>query len=201
MAFPIIARILVLFVAVFLLATASFQPAASPHNQTTLVLPPHGRNNSRGGRLVVATPTHRPAYTSNGGGCTPTPVPTAIVTAATGSSTAAKREIPLQRQLWYAVRNADLPRVKELLAVGADPTCLHNGYSYLQIAAQNSLYHRVGDMMGMPNPLVPVVATLIQHGADPAQRNAEGLTPYEHYRQYVMLYDNPEVAQLLRHSA
>ena len=100
--------------------------------------------------------------------------------------------------LWNAVGNGNVSRVQILLDQGADPTELLYGRTYLEIAAQNSLYNRVGDVLGLENPWVPVMDLLVQYGADPQQINEGGLTPYEHYMKYVLWYPNPDVAQILR---
>ena len=103
----------------------------------------------------------------------------------------------LQDQLWKAVRNGNTDLAEEVLVEGADPTQLYRGRTFLEIAAQNTLYHRFYDLIGVPNPWVPVIETLIRHGANPAQKNVEGRTPFEHYLQYVAWYPNPAVARLL----
>ena len=105
--------------------------------------------------------------------------------------------INYQTALWYAVRNADLPKVEDLLMKGADPSSLYQGRTYLEIAAQNSLQNRFQDMMGLPNPWIPVIEALVQCGADPKQVNHQLLTPYQHYRRYVLWYPNPEIERLL----
>jgi hypothetical protein len=103
----------------------------------------------------------------------------------------------LQRRLWNAVSNGDLPLTKGLLAEGADPTRLNEGRTYLEIGAQNSLYRRLQDMMGIPNPYVPVIEALIECGADPKQINHRFMTPYEHYVQYVLMYPHRDIHWLL----
>jgi len=104
---------------------------------------------------------------------------------------------PIESQLWNAVSNGDLPLVEALIDQGANVSRRHWGRTYLEIAAQNSLYNRASDMLGYANPWVPVIELLIRHGADPKQVNSEGLTPYEHYCQYVSWYPNPDVKRLL----
>ena len=102
-----------------------------------------------------------------------------------------------QRRLWNAVANGDLLLTKDLLSNGADPTLLYEGRTYLEIAAQNSLYRRLQDMMGIPNPYVPVIEALIECGANPRQVNQAFMTPYEHYVQYVLLYPHRDIHLLL----
>jgi len=103
----------------------------------------------------------------------------------------------LQRRLWNAVSNGDAPLTKELLAEGADPTRLNEGRTYLEIAAQNSLYHRFQDVLDLPNPYVPVIEALIECGADPKQINYRFMTPYENYVQYVLMYPHRDIQWLL----
>lgn len=103
----------------------------------------------------------------------------------------------VQRRLWNAVSNGDLPLVRDLLAEGADPTDLLDGRSFLEIAAQNSLYRRLEDIIGLPNPYVPVIEALLDCGANPKQRNGRLMTPYEHYVQYVLLYPHRDIHLLL----
>jgi ankyrin repeat protein len=103
----------------------------------------------------------------------------------------------LQRLLWNAAANGDAVRVKELLQQGANPTELRFGRTYLDIAAQNSLFNRFSDLLGLENPWISVIEVLLDYGADPAQSNAAGRTPYEHYREYVLWYPHPEIQRLL----
>jgi ankyrin repeat protein len=105
-----------------------------------------------------------------------------------------------ERGLWNAVANGDATRVEELLRAGADPTLPFQGRTLLELAAQNSLHNRFFDLVGVPNPWVLVIETLLQYGADPAQKNAEGRTPYEYYEQLVIWYPNPDIARLLNPS-
>jgi ankyrin repeat protein len=99
--------------------------------------------------------------------------------------------------MWNAVSNANLPLVRSLLDSGENPNALHQGMSYLQIAAQNSLYHRVSDVFGFENPYIPVMDLLVHYGADPTLKNSLGLTPYEHYNQNILLYPSPEIKRIL----
>lgn len=103
----------------------------------------------------------------------------------------------LQRALWNAASNGNATRVEELLLVGADPTLPFQGIVLLELVAKNSLYNRFYDLIGVPNPWVSVIEVLLLNGADPAQRDEEGRTPYEHYEQFVVWYPNPDIKRLL----
>jgi len=100
-----------------------------------------------------------------------------------------------QLKLWRAVRNGNVTEVERLLDQGANPQGAHR--PFLDIAAQNSLYNRFGDMIGLENPWVTIVRILVYRGADPRSVNDIGMTPYQHYIQYVMWYPNPEIERLL----
>jgi len=104
---------------------------------------------------------------------------------------------PLQKPLWAAVRSADYFEVEKLLEQGANPNSLYHGRTYLEIAAQNSLYNRFSDIVGRHNEWIPIIELLIKYGANPSQVNEKGLTPYQHYLQYVLVYPNPEIKALL----
>ena len=103
----------------------------------------------------------------------------------------------LQRMLWNAVSNGNVILTRELLAQGADPTVLLYGRSYLEIAAQNSLYRRLEDVIGLPNPYVPVIEALLECGADPNQLTARLMTPYDNYEACIMFYPHPDIHRLL----
>lgn len=101
----------------------------------------------------------------------------------------------VQMKLWLAVRSGKIAEVETLLDQGANPAGAHR--PFLDIAAQNSLYNRMGDVFGLHNPWVDIVRILVERGADPKSVNSLGMTPYQHYLQYVIWYPNPEIERLL----
>jgi len=103
----------------------------------------------------------------------------------------------LQRLLSNSVAKGDAKRVEELLLQGANPTELRFGRTYLEIAAQNSLFNRFGDLLGLENPWISVIEVLLDYGADPNQTNDVGRTPYEHYHYYVLWYPHPAIQRML----
>jgi len=97
-----------------------------------------------------------------------------------------------------AIGNANLTLV-EKLSDGCNPNQMIIGQTQLGLAALKSMERsrRWDDLMGIPNPLIPVIKFLLSKGADPCKVNYINKTAYEYYMYYVVWYPNPEIKELL----
>ncbi|KZV83130.1 ankyrin [Exidia glandulosa HHB12029] len=111
--------------------------------------------------------------------------------------------------IWIAASDGHIDAVKDFIAGGVSPnakdentyTPMHAAASYGHIDLLDYLVQRGGDVNIADNdgdtPLytvesIQVARWLIEHGADPAHRNREGLTPADHLSE-----DFPDVATYL----
>ena len=97
-----------------------------------------------------------------------------------------------------AIGNANLTLV-EKLSNGCNPNQMIIGQTQLGLAALKSMERsrRWDDLMGIPNPLIPVIKFLLSKGADPCKVNYQNKTAYEYNMYYVVWYPNPEIKELL----
>lgn len=97
-----------------------------------------------------------------------------------------------------AIGNGNLTLV-EKLSDSCDPNEYILGQTQLGFAALKSMERsrRWNDLIGIPNPLIPIIKFLLFKGADPCKLNYKNETAYEHYINYVVWYPNPEIKELL----
>ena len=98
-----------------------------------------------------------------------------------------------------AIGNANITKVQHLIIAGCNPNQYIIGQTQLGLAALKSMERsrRWDDLMGVPNPLIPIIKLLLENGADPCKFNYRNETAYEYYMNYVVWYPNPEIKELL----
>lgn len=113
-----------------------------------------------------------------------------------GVSVSQNTKFENKREMWYALRYGNLTSIKRLIN-DVPPNTLISYQTQVALVAQRSLLNRDLDIFGIENTWIPIVEFLLDNGADPCLVNGQGRTPYEHYMQYVYLYPNPQIKNLL----
>ena len=107
-----------------------------------------------------------------------------------------KNAVQKERNMWYAIRNGNLNAIKTLID-DVPANKMIKWQTPVALAAQRTLLRRELDFFGFDNPYVTNLEYFIEMGADPCLVNGEGRTPYQHYMQYVQIYPNSRVKELL----